>query len=202
MSCFVENNQRHAFTLVELLVIIAVICILVALLLPVLSEAKAKAKRTACLNNLRQINLGLRMYCDDSNDASPKTDSTKFGTQSWSSYRKLMNSYVSVNVESSSKDRLFACPSDTYYINLLRSSSTPITGLAYVHAPLYEQTNFDYSSYAFNGGAKTSAGTITPGIGDRKLSSIKDPARTVLVAEVPAFFPYAWHQSSTPGGVT
>jgi prepilin-type N-terminal cleavage/methylation domain-containing protein len=202
MNCPVGKNPKHAFTLVELLVVIAIISILAALLFPVLSAAKAKAKRTTCLNNLRQINLGLRMYCDDSNDSTPKTGSAKFATQSWSSYRKLMGNYVGVNGAPSPKNKLFACPADTFYVNLIRSTNNPFNGLAYVRAPLYEQTNFDYSSYAFNGGAKTISGTNTPGISGRKISSIKDPARTILITEVPAFFPYSWHQTSTPGGVT
>jgi prepilin-type N-terminal cleavage/methylation domain-containing protein/prepilin-type processing-associated H-X9-DG protein len=200
MNCPAGNTHRRAFTLVELLVVIAVIAILAALLLPVLSAAKAKAKRTACLNNLRQINLGLRAYCDDYNDATPGTRGAKFGTPSWSSYRKLMGNYVDVHGEPSPQNKLFACPADTFYVNLLRRSNG--TGLAYVRAPLFAQTNFEYSSYAFNGGAKTISGTDTPGIGDQKISSIKDPSRTVLIAEVPAFFPYSWHQTSTPGGVT
>ncbi|HZM06511.1 MAG TPA: hypothetical protein VFC44_26210 [Candidatus Saccharimonadales bacterium] len=183
------------------LTVIAIIAILAALLFPVLSAARAKAQRTACMNNLRQINLGLRMYCDDSNDSAPKTGSAKFATQSWSSYRKLMSNYVGVNGEPSPQNTLFACPADTYYVNIIRRPNSP-SGLAYVRAPLYEQTNFDYSSYAFNGGAKTIFGTNTPGISDRKISSITDPARTILIAEVPAFFPYSWHQTSTPGGVT
>lgn len=202
MNCLVGKNQKPAFTLIELLVVIATIAILAAFLLPAISETKAKGKRTTCLNNLRQVNLGLRMYCDDSNDASPTTAGASFGTQAWSAYRERMKSYVGVSGESSPKDRLFACPADTYYVNLVRRSDTPVRDLAYVRAPLYEQTNFDYSSYAFNGGAKTFVGVNTPSIGGRRISSIKDPARTVFVAEVPAFFPYSWHQSSTPGGVT
>ena len=56
------------FTLVELLVAIA---ILAALLLPALSTSSSKARRVTCLNNLREINSGVRMYSDDSNDALP-----------------------------------------------------------------------------------------------------------------------------------
>ena len=55
----------------ELLVVIAVIGILAALLLPVLSSAKSKARRTTCANNLHEINVGLRMYCDDAADKAP-----------------------------------------------------------------------------------------------------------------------------------
>lgn len=185
----------RAFMLVELLVVIAIIAVLLALLLPALSATKDRAKRTACLNNLRQINHGLRMYCDDSGDTSPTTGGAMFGTQSWSGYRDKVNNYIGVNAGSSPKDKLFACPADTYYVDIVRSSSSPIAGVAYVQASLHDQTNWNYSSYGFNGGAKT-------GIADRKLSSIKDPARTVLVTEVPAFFPYSWHQSSHSGGVT
>ncbi|MGA2854823.1 MAG: prepilin-type N-terminal cleavage/methylation domain-containing protein, partial [Verrucomicrobiota bacterium] len=65
----IYNNA--GFTLVELLVVIAIIAILAALLLAVLSSAKAKAQRMVCVGNLRQINLGVRMYSDDSHDASP-----------------------------------------------------------------------------------------------------------------------------------
>jgi len=50
----------------ELLVVLAIIAILAALLLPALSRAKMKGQRIACLNNLRQLSLGCKMYADDS----------------------------------------------------------------------------------------------------------------------------------------
>src|SRR5262245_53945182 len=96
-----KGNSKAAagFTLVELLVVIAVLAILAVLLLPAINAAKRKAQRTTCLNNLRQISLGVRMYSDDANDVSPSPGAAAAGTNFvslYSAYKQLVKNYLAL----------------------------------------------------------------------------------------------------------
>jgi prepilin-type processing-associated H-X9-DG protein len=192
--------QPPSFTLIELLVVIACVAILVALLLAVLNSTNNEARRTICLNNLRQINLGIRMYCDDSNDSTPMTNHLP-----WIAYKELVKNYVGLKGPSSQRDKIFACPSDTfYYYGVGEGANGQDFFNLFQPQSQHNQSNFDYSSYTFNARppSLTTNNSITH-LGGLRFSSIINPVKTVLVAESPAFYPYSWHdpKRSPPGVV-
>lgn len=96
-------RARNAFTLIELLVVIAIIAILASLLLPALSSAKGKAKGVACMSNMRQIGIGMRMYADDNDGFGP---TTTHGAGTNASWIYQLAPYLG------QVDRIRACPAD------------------------------------------------------------------------------------------
>ena len=73
-------RTRHGFTLIELLVVIAIIAILAAILFPVFARARAKAKQSSCLNNVKQLSLGYQMYMSDYDEKFPPQGGTFIGS--------------------------------------------------------------------------------------------------------------------------
>jgi prepilin-type N-terminal cleavage/methylation domain-containing protein/prepilin-type processing-associated H-X9-DG protein len=84
-----SQQQRKAFTLVELLVVVAIIGVLVALLLPAVQAARASARAASCKNNMRQIGLGVLQFCDTHKGQFPewyhaeRPDDDAKGIHSW-----------------------------------------------------------------------------------------------------------------------
>ena len=204
MNC--PSKTAPGFTLVELLIVVATISLLSALLLTSISAAKRKAQWMTCINNLRQIALGVRLYSDDSQDASPSPGWAGLAATNvpslYSGYTVLMQNYVGRTATSSSPNQLFQCPADTFYPNWIIGPVSP--PLNFVPKSLHEAAVWNYSSYAFNGGDNLAHKFFNntfayPGLGGVKLSSVKHPVRTVLVTEIAALGPWSWHNPSSHG---
>ena len=86
--------QRKAFTLIELLVVIAIIAILAAILFPVFAQAKAAAKKSVGLSNLKQQATALKLYQGDADDVYPVPDTAAVGTVDAIAFRYLGRSTI------------------------------------------------------------------------------------------------------------
>ena len=115
-----SGSRLGAFTLVEMLTVIAIIGILAALLLPTLSEAKARAKRIECMNDLRQIGVGEHLFAGDHNGKLPTSVSINDGgaleyvNLAYQSYASFYFSYEFLVplAEDIHVPGLLVCPSD------------------------------------------------------------------------------------------
>jgi len=122
----------EAFTIMELLVVVAIICLLAALLLPALSGAKESGRSVYCSNNLRQLGFALQLYAGEHDDALPHNMGTS-GTRDTvarGEYLNWVNDVMSWELDSDNTNKLlltigglgpycggvarvFKCPSDT-----------------------------------------------------------------------------------------
>lgn len=115
------KEMRRAFTLIELMVVIGIIAILAAILFPVFARAKAAAKKTACISNLRQIGDGILMYMSDYDDIFPHAvdASDKWAPQIWDPFPSFQAEIPNMPLMpdalqpyTKSKE-IFHCPSDS-----------------------------------------------------------------------------------------
>lgn len=103
-------SNKRGFTLIELLVVIAIIAILAAILFPVFARAREAARKTACINNLKQLGTGIMMYAQDYDETMPSTNfAGMFTTPTYANYNW---SYVFMMLEPYIKNQgILACPS-------------------------------------------------------------------------------------------
>ena len=115
------KSMKRGFTLIELLVVITIIAILAAILFPVFARAKAAAKQTACISNLKQIGAAMTLYMGDNDDIFPYAvdASDKFDPGIWSSQPAFaaqipfMLELPDALMPYTKSKEVFHCPSDS-----------------------------------------------------------------------------------------
>src|SRR4051812_42174668 len=179
-TCQGERLMRKAFTLIELLVVIAIIAILAAILFPVFAQAKAAAKKTACLSNYKQIGLGLYMYLTDSDDALPMANYPNPGTGYTGPYTEFAwNDGPGVSqplwadlIQPYTKNKdIFSCPADKVVIKKPSGQ---------IFADNVPRLSYALNYYFFRppGGQPSQFN-----VGGGSITSIPNPAAKIFIAE-------------------
>lgn len=166
-------GKKRGFSLIELLIVIAIIAILAAMLLPALNKARESARKSQCLANLKQLGFAAISYSGDNNDfILPAREglsgdtSTKFWYKQGRDVTKgFISPYLSMPEYASSRGGVFSCPSDP-----ITSFATGL-GTWQCYAPVYGV------SYSRNSTADTWTTKYW------KMTQVRYPSRTPIFLE-------------------
>lgn len=173
------SASRTAFTLLEILVVVAILGILAALLFPVFSQARERARRTACLSNLKQMGLGMQMYSQDNDEFLP----------AWTSYQVCATNGTTggdgpdggVNCGADTPDKYWDAAITPYIKMGDPGAVVPDSGGVW-HCPDAELGE-RYNSYGYSQGLAAYSTYDAFYYLFPPLASLRDPTQTVIIGD-------------------
>ena len=192
-----HGRTPTAFTLVELLVVVAILALLFSILAPTLRRAMDIARRVTCASQLRQLTVATRLYLNNNETAFPThANGPVMSYYAWAGKRgteytaeeRFVNPYVTVDRKVTVDDnegvfRVFRCPSD--------NGATAGRWPADRHPSLFDTFG---DSYFYNSGANDN---LWIGLHGKRLSQVSSPGMVILANDY-AFNAYGW-QVAMPG---
>jgi prepilin-type N-terminal cleavage/methylation domain-containing protein/prepilin-type processing-associated H-X9-DG protein len=192
-------GRQTAFTLLELLVVIGIIGLLAGLLLTALAGARRKAGQIQCLNNLKQLGTGMRIYVDDNHDTFPGLGSRHngFRKEDWIYWRTNSALYPAVErspvvgAVGTGSGKLFRCPLDDIHERLTAAYSDPYGPYLFSYSFTGYGLSPDNQNIGLGDDANPNYGMSSVIIGDPaspkaylfKASRIRNPSAKIMLAE-------------------
>ena len=163
-------SHKKGFTLIELLVVIAIIALLAAILFPVFARARENARKSSCMNNLKQIGIGMAQYSQDFDEQTTPLRWRWTGAYSEMPFQSLLYPYIK-------STQIYKCPSNTSTGNM---DDTPRAANPVVPAMP--------KSYLANAGDEGGGGTnatrpMSDATNSRSMADMPFPSSTILIVE-------------------